>query len=130
MNLLYLMVDMQLWTSMILFPVLLIRMTLNITKYSHYQQQHESNKTPHASLKKKTMTPGASLRKVPVFHLGGTPATSLLRVPQFHTGLTPKASAKNQASMVLKQDKPENCGPFHRPHGAFKNGRSCQFLGV
>ncbi|XP_050733988.1 uncharacterized protein LOC127007270 [Eriocheir sinensis] len=91
-------------------------------KFLVSEDQHESSKTPHASLKKKAMTPGASLRKVPVFHLGGTPATSLLRVPQFHTGLTPKVSTKNQASMVIKQDKQENRGPFLRAHGALKNG--------
>lgn len=59
------------------------------------EDQHESSKTH------------ASVHKVPVFHLGGTPTTSLLRVPEFHIGLTPKVSTKNQASMVIKQDKQE-----------------------
>lgn len=92
----------------------------------HYQQQNENGKTPLASLKKKALTPGASLRKVPVFHLGGTPATSLMRVPQFHTGVTPAVSIKNQVSVVKEH---ENRGPSQRTRGAVKNGRSFKFLG-
>lgn len=70
------------------------------------------------------MTPGATLRKVPVFHLGGTPATALLRVPQFHTGVTPGVSMKKQAPVVKKQEDQENVGPSRRTRGALRIGRS------
>ncbi|KAG0710791.1 hypothetical protein GWK47_022075 [Chionoecetes opilio] len=75
----------------------------------------EFGKTPQASLKKRVATPGASLRKVPVFHLGGTPATSLLRMmPQFHTGLTPMVSSKKQLLTSKKHSKEEEPGVARR----------------
>ena len=88
------------------------------------QQQNKFGMTPQASLKKKVATPGASLRKIPVFHLGGTFATSLLRVPQFHTGLTPSVSSKKQILTSKKHVKQEDQSVARRTRGALKKGWS------
>lgn len=72
---------------------------------------------PFASLKR-TVTPGTSFCKVPVFLFRGTPAISLMRMPQFHTEVTLDASTKGQASTLKKH---ENHSPPHRTHGAIKN---------
>ncbi|KAK8391449.1 hypothetical protein O3P69_017199 [Scylla paramamosain] len=90
-------------------------------KYLVSKEQKELGKTPQASLKKRVATPGVSLRKVPVFHLGGTPATSLLRVPQFHTGLTPSVSTKKLILTSKKENKQEDHTIAQRTQGALKN---------
>lgn len=71
-------------------------------------------------------TPGVSLRKVPVFHLGGTPATSLLRVPQFHTGLTPSISTKKLILTSKKENKQEDHTIVRRTRGTLRNGGLCK----